>query len=69
MSKGKGRVGTKQPNEMFLDPNVSAEAWSPALESSMRVQVHQDIQSVTACLHCAKVQVTNLVQRQFCFVS
>lgn len=27
MSKGKGRegVGTKQPNEMFLDPKISAE--------------------------------------------
>lgn len=27
--QGEGGVGTKQPNEMFLDPKVSAEVQSP----------------------------------------
>lgn len=60
ISKGNSQVGTKQPSEMFLDPKVSAEAWDPVSESWMHVRIHQDIQSITACLHCAKVQVTNV---------
>lgn len=64
---GEGGVGQNNPMKCSLTPRFQQKFKVPVRVCD--VCSHQDIQSVAACLHCAKVQVTNLVQRQFCFVS